>query len=66
LGAAACSVGRAFAWGLAAAGQYGVERAIGILHDELDNALTLIGAALPDLNSTYVRRRGFDPRQPVS
>jgi isopentenyl diphosphate isomerase/L-lactate dehydrogenase-like FMN-dependent dehydrogenase len=64
LGAAACSVGRAFVWGLAAAGQYGVERAIGILHDELDNALTLIGAALPDLNGTYVRRRGFDPRQP--
>jgi isopentenyl diphosphate isomerase/L-lactate dehydrogenase-like FMN-dependent dehydrogenase len=62
LGAAACSVGRAFVWGLAAAGQYGVERAIGLLHDELDNTLTLIGAALPDLNDAYVRRRAFDPQ----
>jgi isopentenyl diphosphate isomerase/L-lactate dehydrogenase-like FMN-dependent dehydrogenase len=67
LGAAACSVGRAFVWGLAAAGQHGVERAISILHDELGNALTLIGAGLPDLDGTYVRRRGFDapPRPPA-
>jgi isopentenyl diphosphate isomerase/L-lactate dehydrogenase-like FMN-dependent dehydrogenase len=63
LGAAACSVGRAFVWGLAAAGQQGVERAISILRDELDTALALIGAAaLPDLTGESVRRRGLDPQ----
>jgi isopentenyl diphosphate isomerase/L-lactate dehydrogenase-like FMN-dependent dehydrogenase len=63
LGAAACSVGRAFVWGLAAAGQHGVERAIGILRDELDTALALLGvASLPDITGEYVRRRGLDPQ----
>jgi isopentenyl diphosphate isomerase/L-lactate dehydrogenase-like FMN-dependent dehydrogenase len=63
LGADACSVGRAFVWGLAAAGQQGVERAIGILRDELDTALALIGAAaLPDLGRETVRRRALDPQ----
>lgn len=62
LGAVACSVGRAFVWGLAAAGQQGVERAIAILGDELDNALALIGATgLQDLTSESVRRRGTAP-----
>ena len=61
LGAAACSIGRAFVWGLATAGQHGVERAIRILHDELDNTLTLMGAAPQDLNGAYIRRRNFDP-----
>jgi isopentenyl diphosphate isomerase/L-lactate dehydrogenase-like FMN-dependent dehydrogenase len=64
LGATACSVGRAFVWGLAAAGQAGVERAIQILRDELDTAMALLGAvALQDLDAAYLRRRGADPRR---
>jgi isopentenyl diphosphate isomerase/L-lactate dehydrogenase-like FMN-dependent dehydrogenase len=43
LGAKACMIGRAWLYGLASAGQPGVERALEILHDEIDIALTLLG-----------------------
>lgn len=43
LGADAVMVGRAFLWGLAAAGQPGVSKAITLLAEELDNALALMG-----------------------
>lgn len=43
LGAEAVMVGRAFLWGLAAAGQPGVSKAITLLAEELDNALALMG-----------------------
>jgi isopentenyl diphosphate isomerase/L-lactate dehydrogenase-like FMN-dependent dehydrogenase len=43
LGASSCMVGRAALYGLAAAGQPGVARAIDILSAELDNALALCG-----------------------
>jgi L-lactate dehydrogenase (cytochrome)/(S)-mandelate dehydrogenase len=45
LGASACMIGRAFLWGLAAGGQGGVSRAIGILADELDNGMALLGVS---------------------
>ncbi len=48
LGATACIVGRAGLYGLAAAGQAGVERAIGILQREIDVVLALLG--VPDIN----------------
>jgi isopentenyl diphosphate isomerase/L-lactate dehydrogenase-like FMN-dependent dehydrogenase len=43
LGATACMIGRAFAWGLAAAGEQGVARALSILTAETDVALALLG-----------------------
>jgi isopentenyl diphosphate isomerase/L-lactate dehydrogenase-like FMN-dependent dehydrogenase len=43
LGAKACMIGRAWLYGLAAGGQAGVERALEILRDEIDTALTLLG-----------------------
>ncbi|WP_158639138.1 alpha-hydroxy acid oxidase [Elioraea rosea] len=43
LGARACLVGRAVIWGLAAAGQAGAERALGILGEEIANGLALLG-----------------------
>lgn len=43
LGARACMIGRAWLYGLAAAGQAGVERALEILRDEIDITLALLG-----------------------
>ena len=43
LGATACMIGRAFAWGLASAGEQGVARALSILAEEMDCALALLG-----------------------
>lgn len=43
LGARSCMIGRAFVYGLGAAGQAGVERAIEILRKELDVAMALTG-----------------------
>jgi L-lactate dehydrogenase (cytochrome) len=43
LGADACLIGRAFAYGLAAMGEAGVERAIRILEAEMNSTLALIG-----------------------
>jgi L-lactate dehydrogenase (cytochrome) len=51
LGAKACMIGRAWLYGLAAAGQPGVERALEILRDEIDITLTLLGRpALADVS----------------
>lgn len=47
LGARACLIGRAFAYGLGAMGQAGVERAIGILEAEMREAMMLLGC--PDV-----------------
>jgi len=43
LGAQACLIGRAYAWGLGAAGQAGVAAAIDILRRELDVSMALTG-----------------------
>ena len=43
LGADACSIGRAYLYGLAAGGQAGVEHALGLLRDELLRGMALIG-----------------------
>lgn len=51
LGARACMIGRAWLYGLASAGEAGVERALTILRDEIDLALALLGRpTLKDLN----------------
>lgn len=59
LGARAVLIGRAYAYGLAAAGEAGVARAIQILRDDLDLTLTLLGCPSIDaLDASYID----DPR----
>ena len=47
LGARAVALGRPVLWGLAVAGQQGVERVFGLLREELDVALGLCGCRTP-------------------
>lgn len=55
LGARAVLVGRAYAYGLAAAGHAGVTRALQILRTDLERTMRLLGcASVHDLNSSYV------------
>ncbi len=55
LGARAVLVGRAYAYGLGAAGGAGVARAIEILRDDLVRTLTLLGCpSVDDLNPSFV------------
>jgi 4-hydroxymandelate oxidase len=59
LGATGVLVGRPFFWALATAGQDGVERAITILREELELAMSLLGCgSIGNLNPELVRRRG--------
>ena len=54
-GARAVLIGRAYAYGLAAAGRPGVSRALEILHDDMERTLRLIGCpSVSALNSSYV------------
>lgn len=58
LGANACSIGRAYLYPLAAAGQAGVERGLHILREEMLRTLALTGCdAVAKLDGRYVRRR---------
>lgn len=55
LGARAVMIGRAYAYGLAAAGEAGVARALRILKNDLDLTMTLLGcASVDELNATYL------------
>ena len=55
LGAAWCLCGRAYAYGMAAAGEAGVTRAIEILRADLDRTLRLLGCrSVADLDRSYV------------
>ncbi len=55
LGARAVLVGRAYAYGLAAAGEAGVARAIEILRADVERTLKLLGcSSVGQLNSSYV------------
>jgi L-lactate dehydrogenase (cytochrome) len=57
LGARAVLVGRAYAWGLGAAGEAGVARAIEILRTEMTRTLRLIGCeSVSALDGTYIER----------
>jgi L-lactate dehydrogenase (cytochrome) len=62
LGADACSIGRAYLYGLAAAGSPGVSGVIEILADELRRTMTLVGvssvAELKERGSDVVREVG--------
>jgi L-lactate dehydrogenase (cytochrome) len=56
LGADACSIGRAYLFGLAAGGQAGVEKALGILREELLRDMTLLGCtSIADVTPEKVR-----------
>jgi len=58
LGAKACSGGRAYLFALAAAGQPGVERALGILRAEIERDMKLMGARkIADLKRDNLRFR---------
>ena len=55
LGARAVLVGHAYAYGLAAAGEAGVARALEILRDDVERTLRLLGCpAVAELNSSYL------------
>jgi 4-hydroxymandelate oxidase len=55
LGARGVLVGRPILWALAAGGQAGVERALAILREEFELALTLLGAPTPaDLSRDHI------------
>ena len=55
LGARAVLIGRAFAYGLGAAGEAGVARAIAILRADLERTLALLGCeSVAELNRTFV------------
>jgi L-lactate dehydrogenase (cytochrome) len=55
MGARACLVGRAYAYGLMAAGGVGVARAIAILQADLDRTMALLGCdSVRDLDGSFV------------
>lgn len=55
LGARAVLIGRAYAYGLAAAGQAGVARALEILRADVERTLSLLGCpSVEELNRSYV------------
>lgn len=58
LGAKACLIGRAYAYGLAAAGEAGVNVALDLLAQELGTAMALSGlTSVGEIDPTYVRSR---------
>jgi 4-hydroxymandelate oxidase len=59
LGARAVLVGRPVVWAQAAGGEAGVTRLLGLLRDEIELALALLGCATPDaLGPTHVSAPG--------
>ena len=55
LGARACLVGRPYMYGLAAAGEAGVDRVLAILRSELERAMALLGCAtIADVDATLI------------
>jgi L-lactate dehydrogenase (cytochrome) len=60
LGANACSIGRGYVYALAAGGQPGVERALGLLRAEVERTLALLGCNnVRKLDSSVVQQRKF-------
>lgn len=58
VGAKACSGGRAYLYALAAAGQPGVERALGLLREEIERDMKLMGCqSISDLGRHNLRYR---------
>lgn len=62
LGATACSIGRPYLYGLAAAGEAGVDRALQMLRSELERDMTLAGcASIADIGPDLIRHPGTFP-----
>jgi L-lactate dehydrogenase (cytochrome) len=62
LGARACMIGRAYLYGLAAAGQRGVERVLELFDADIRRTMTLLGCrSIPDLTPEFVRWRDDPP-----
>lgn len=60
LGASACSIGRAYLYGLAAGGEAGVTRALDLLRNEVAVTMALMGArSLAELGQEQVQQRGI-------
>ena len=58
LGARACMVGRPYLYGLGAAGQVGVSRAIELLRNEIERDMALSGlTSIDQISAEYVRER---------
>lgn len=58
LGANACSIGRGYLYPLAAGGQAGVERGLGLLRDEFERTMALLGCdTVEKIDSRFVRKR---------
>jgi L-lactate dehydrogenase (cytochrome) len=58
LGARAVSIGRAYLFGLGAGGEAGVDRALGLLKEEIVRDMALLGCRnVGEITSEYVRRR---------
>ena len=58
MGATACSGGRMYLFGLAAAGQEGVEKALGNMKNEIERDMKLMGVQkISELNSSMIRFR---------
>ena len=59
LGARACMIGRAYLYGLGAAGERGVDHALGLLRDDVLRTMALVGASgVTDLGPELVSRAG--------
>ncbi|WP_414902380.1 alpha-hydroxy acid oxidase [Sphingomonas flavalba] len=59
LGADACSIGKAYLYGLAAGGQAGVEHVLGLLRAEIWRTMTLLGCASVDaVGEHHISRLG--------
>ena len=58
LGATACSIGRGYLFPLAAGGEAGVERGLGLLRTEVERTMALLGCdAVGKLGRTYINHR---------
>ena len=58
LGATACSIGRGYLFGLAAGGQAGVERALGLLRREVERSMALIGCdSIKKVSEKHIQKR---------
>jgi L-lactate dehydrogenase (cytochrome) len=57
LGADACSIGRAYLYGLAAGGHAGVRRSLGLLRAEVERGMALLGApSVAQIDARHVAR----------
>ena len=58
MGATACSGGRMYLYALAGAGSAGVDRAMGLLREEIERDMLLMGcSSLAELNTSMIVRR---------